>query len=66
MNEQIVDVNQDYFTYDTDNKDTKNIMIYMNVSKRSFRCDCSCNVFTKIGTFKYKCNSCDAVYTGEK
>ena len=31
----------------------------------SFRCECGCNVFTEIGTKRYRCNSCDATYQGE-
>lgn len=33
---------------------------------KSFRCECECNVFKKhkYNEFKYKCNSCNATFTG--
>jgi hypothetical protein len=50
-------------------------MLYIGGSKTSFRCNntdghrpgykCGCNVFKKIGDMQYKCNGCDATYTGE-
>lgn len=40
-------------------------MIYLNGSKTSFRCVCGANVFTKFQHKRYRCNSCDATYTGE-
>ena len=30
-----------------------------------FRCDCGCNVFTKIGEYQYRCNACRVEYQGE-
>lgn len=41
-------------------------MIYLNGSKVSFRCDCGCNVFREYEYCKYRCNSCEATYTGSK
>ncbi len=44
----------------------KSTMIYLNKSKKSFRCEvCGANVFTKTGKFHYKCNGCNASYSGE-
>jgi hypothetical protein len=43
----------------------KDIMIRIPGSEKLFRCDCGCNVFREIKPRKYKCNSCDAVYSGE-
>lgn len=44
----------------------EDIMIFLNGSKTSFRCECGCNVFTKKpNNNKYVCNSCDTKYTGE-
>lgn len=42
-----------------------NCMIKMGMSY--FKCSCRCNVFKKhkIIPLKYKCNSCNATYTGE-
>lgn len=32
----------------------------------TFRCpDCGANVFTEIGTYRYQCNGCGALYVGE-
>lgn len=35
------------------------------VDGKPFRCDCGCNVFTKIGSLHYQCNSCEARWKGE-
>jgi len=40
------------------------VMCFIN--GKSFRCECGCNVFTKVGDLKYRCNACEARYTGEK
>ena len=40
-------------------------MIYLGGSKDTFRCECRCNVFTRLGGRKYRCNSCNATYTAE-
>ena len=53
---------------------SKDVMMYVGGSKTSFRCEgdgtepCGANVFRrKEGTEnKYECNTCGAVYTGEK
>lgn len=43
----------------------KDTMIYLDGNQRSFKCDCGCNVFRKAENLnKYKCNSCEAIYTG--
>ncbi len=36
------------------------------VNGKPFKCDCGCNVFTKTEPLKYRCNSCEATYTGER
>lgn len=37
------------------------------VAGRPFRCECGGNVFTRQGEYmKFKCNSCGALYEGEK
>lgn len=46
----------------------ENFMLYVDGSELSFRCDCGGNVFQKVVAGKkpkFRCNSCDAVYTGE-
>lgn len=40
-----------------------NVMVYVGGSKTSFRCTCGCNVFTPCGDHKYRCNSCETIYT---
>ena len=40
------------------------VMLYLQGSKTSFRCDCTCNVFTKLSPDRYRCNSCRTVYQG--
>lgn len=52
-----------------DENDGESTMIFLNGSKRSFKCECLCNVFTKLsdpecGTI-YRCNSCWLEYEGE-
>ena len=47
-------------------KPNNQVMVYVAGSKRSFRCDCGCNVFTKHQNNKMICNSCGTSYTGEK
>ena len=42
-----------------------NEQVMPKVGGKSFRCDCGCNVFTKIGVYRYKCNACRAIYQGE-
>jgi hypothetical protein len=39
------------------------VMVYLNGSKVSFRCDCGCNVFSKAGG-KYYCNGCNSAWIG--
>ena len=39
--------------------------VMCRINGKYFRCECGCNVFTKLGEFKYKCNSCNATYSGE-
>lgn len=47
-------------------QNARDVMLYVGGSKRSFHCDCGCNVFRRIGeTNRYRCNSCAAVYVGE-
>lgn len=42
-----------------------NEQVMPKVGGKSFRCDCGCNVFTKIGDYRYECNACTARYQGE-
>lgn len=42
-----------------------NEQVMPKVGGKSFRCDCGCNVFTKIGEYRYECNACTARYQGE-
>lgn len=39
---------------------------YGDGSKKSFRCSCGANVFTRYGDTKFVCNGCQAHYIGEK
>ncbi len=41
----------------------KQVMPY--VGGVPYRCECGCNVFTKIGAYRYSCNACPAIYEGE-
>jgi hypothetical protein len=41
-------------------------MLYVDGSKKPFRCSCGCNVFTEYKHLRYKCNGCKEVYSGEK
>lgn len=50
---------------------TDDAMLYVGGSKTSFRCeDCGANVFRKASetaqVVKYRCNGCDALYSGER
>lgn len=49
-------------TEDTD------VMVFLGGSKRSFRCECGGNVFRRRTDVPcgYVCNSCSALYVGEK
>jgi len=38
----------------------------LTVAGQRFRCECKCDVFTKIGGLRYRCNACGAEYQGEK
>lgn len=38
------------------------VMIYLGGLKNTYRCDCGCNVFTRLEGSKYRCNSCNGVY----
>ena len=38
----------------------------LRVDGKLFRCECGCNVFSEYEPLKYVCNSCEALYTGEK
>jgi predicted SprT family Zn-dependent metalloprotease len=55
-----------------DNAASKDVMIFLNNSEKSFHCECGGNVFRKVEnlSFKkspvYKCNSCRATYWGAK
>ena len=40
-----------------------NVMIKLD--ENSFRCECGGNVFAKLRSGKYRCNSCEALYEGE-
>lgn len=42
-----------------------NEQVMPKVGGKSFRCDCGCNVFTKIGEYRYRCNACRTAYQGE-
>lgn len=41
-------------------------MIFLDGAKQSFRCDCGGNVFKEYAPGKFRCNSCEATYTGER
>ena len=43
-----------------------NVILYVKKRKKSYRCDCGCNVFSKLSKGKYKCNSCGDLYTAEE
>lgn len=57
--------------------ETEIVMVYLDGSKRSFRCDarapsattksekCGANVFRKTAPTRYECNACGAKYIGE-
>jgi len=38
----------------------------IKIDGKTFRCECGCNVFRRIGELRYECNSCRATFTGEK
>ena len=40
-------------------------MLYIGGSKRSFRCECGCNVFHQLSEDRWACNACEAEYTTE-
>ena len=40
-----------------------NVMIKLDGN--SFRCECGGNVFAKLRSGKYRCNSCEVLYEGE-
>jgi hypothetical protein len=42
-----------------------NEQVMPKIGGKSFRCDCGCNVFTKIGEYRYRCNACRIEYQGE-
>ena len=45
------------------------IMLYLNGSRKSFRCECGANVFHKVkyqGRELFRCNGCETLYNGEK
>lgn len=46
----------------------ENFMVFLAGRSNSFRCECGCNVFKKVvgRELKYCCNSCQAIWTGEK
>lgn len=39
-------------------------MVYLNGSKRAFKCHCSCNVFSTLPNSMYVCNACGTKYQG--
>ena len=43
-------------------------MFYINGDKRSFRCECGCNVFRELKhkPSYYKCNACNNIYESVK
>jgi len=43
-----------------------NNQVMPRVNGKHFRCSCGCNVFTEYEPLKYRCNSCDTCYQGEK
>lgn len=55
---------------ETNGQPTGDTMLYVGGSKRSFRCECGCNVFRKTAetaeSVKYKCNSCGETYSGDR
>ena len=48
-------------------RETKDVMIYLEGKKYSYHCDCGCNVFRHIPNDEtgYVCNSCGATYHGK-
>ena len=42
------------------------VIIRLNGKSGLFRCDCGCNVFTRIAKLKYQCNSCRSIWEGEE
>ena len=45
-------------------EEQEQVMLFPGGSKTSFRCECGCNVFTRFAKLRYRCNSCEATYTG--
>lgn len=43
------------------------VMIFLTGKKKSFRCECGCNVFIRLGEVgeRYRCNACPREYEGE-
>lgn len=39
---------------------------FLTVAGEDFACLCGCNVFSKMKSGRYLCNSCDNLYEGEK
>jgi hypothetical protein len=36
------------------------------INGKSFRCACGCNVFKEFAPLRYRCNGCQATFSGEK
>lgn len=36
----------------------------LKVDGKPFRCECGCNVFTKVSDVRYECNACEQLYEG--
>lgn len=53
--------------YDESTQETLQEDVFVKINKKSFICDCGCNVFRKLikNKNKYKCNACQAIWNGE-
>jgi hypothetical protein len=58
----IMETDIDEIDAETVNEDS-----FVMINKKSFRCECGCNVFRKlvVDKTKYKCNACEIVYQSE-